>query len=340
MKIEKRELSTLLRSYATRAFKDGNNVSLFYASEEEGYPCYAFYGDDFSKKEVVWESKGGCMSIIPVPHRENEFLAIVDFYLKVSPSKSKLIWGKKEDGQWVFKDMISIPYLHRFELIEIGKDIHFIGTTIADDKEFKEDWHLPGSIYTGILPKDFNEGLTVEKLATGYYRNHGLTKHFEKGHEVVYLSSDQGVIRVIPPYDTKKWTIEPVLDIPVSEIAIGDLDGDGFDEIITIEPFHGDTIRIFKLEDGMYKPIYTYDNITDFGHTLVFTKLRGTPTFLAGVRRKDCELVAFTWDKKINKHVIDTGGGPANLDVVNTHEYDLILASNHTENKAVVYIVR
>lgn len=340
MKIEKRELSTLLRSYATRAFKIGNELSLFYASEEEGYPCYLFRGDDFSIKETVWEKGGGCMSIIPVPNKDGEFLAIIDFYLKVSPSLSKLIWARKTDDGWVFKDMISIPYLHRFELIEIEDKLHFLGATIADHKEYKDDWRLPGSVYTGVFPTDFNEGLEVTKLSTGYFRNHGLTKHYEDGRYVVYLSSDQGVIRVIPPYKNSEWRIEKVMDIPVSEIAIGDIDGDGIDEIITIEPFHGDVIRIFKKFADEYEPIYTYDNKTDFGHTLVFCTLQGKPMFLAGVRRLDCELVSFTWDNGIVKNIIDLGGGPANLDVVEGDKYDLILAANHTENKAVVYIVK
>ena len=339
MIVKKIELSELLRCYATRAFKVDNGLSLFYASEEEGYPCYEFFGKDFSKKRIVWESGGGCMSIIPVPYKENEFLAILDFYLKVTPSKARLVWGRKEDNQWVIKDVLHLPFLHRFEIFDINGQLHFVGATIADNKENKDDWSLPGSIYTGIFPNDFNEGLKISKLSTGYYRNHGLTKHINDGREVVYMSSDCGVIEITPPY-VDDWKVEKILDGNISEIAIGDIDGDGLDELITIEPFHGDTIKIYKLDGDYYKHIYTYDNPIDFGHALVFCTLNGVATFLAGIRRCDCELVAFQFiDGKIKKKLIDTGVGPANIYVYNEVDYDLILSACHTENKAVVYVV-
>lgn len=341
MKIEKKELSDLLRCYATRAFEVDGELNLFYASEEDGYPCYAFSKPDFSQKEVVFEKGGGCMSIIPVPHKENEFLAILDFYLKVTPSKSRLVWGRKINNKWVIKDMLFLPYLHRFELFEVNGKLHFLGATIADNKENKEDWRLPGSVYTGVFPSDFNQGLAVTKISTGYFRNHGLTKHFENGQYVAYLSSDQGTIRVIPPYHGDQWEIQHFLEGRISEIAIGDLDEDGVDELITIEPFHGNTINIYKMIEGEYKVIYQYDNPIDFAHSLVFCKLRGKPTFLAGIRRMDCELVAFNWvNNKIEKTIIDQGTGPANIYVYNQSDCDLILSASHTENKAVVYVVK
>ena len=341
MNIEKRELSDLLRCYATRAFDVDNKLTLFYASEEEGYPCYAFTGDEFEERSVVWEKGGGTMSIIPIPNRKNEFFAIMDFYLKVTPSKSKLVWGKKVGKEWVLKDMLYLPFLHRFEIFEVNGDLHFLGATIADNKQFKDDWSLPGSVYTGVFPKDFNEGLSVEKIGTGYFRNHGLTKKTEEGKQVVYLSSDQGVIRVTPPYDANEWKIEKVFDGQISEIAIGDIDNDGKSEIITIEPFHGNTIKIYKNINGKYEVIYKYDNIIDFAHSLVYCTIKGEPTFLAGIRRLDCELVAFNFrNGAIEKTIIDEGGGPANLYVYNQEDRDLILSANHTENKAVVYVIK
>ncbi|MDR1795186.1 MAG: hypothetical protein LBR25_07300 [Erysipelotrichaceae bacterium] len=340
MKITNIHLDDMLRCYATSAFQVDNQLTLFYASEEEGYPCYSYTGKNFQSREVVWQQGGGCMSILPVPDKKNEFLAILDFYLKVSPSKARLVWGRRENGKWVIKDLLHLPFLHRFGVFEIDGVLHFLGSTIADDKDHKEDWSTPGSLYTGIFPDDFNEGLKVEKLDTGYFRNHGFTKHKENGKEVAYISCDQGVFRIILPYHHSSWKIEPVLTIPCSEIAIGDIDQDGEDEIITIEPFHGNQIRIFKKQDNEYQSIYTYGNPIDFAHTLAFTTLRGIPTFLAGVRRRDCELVGFQYrDNKIESFLIDQGGGPANLFVVNQPDYDLILSASHTRNEAELYVI-
>mgnify|MGYP001110624548 FL=1 len=68
--------------------------------------------------------------------------------------------------------------------------------------------------------------------------------------------------------------------------------------------------------------------------------LRGVPTFLAGVRRKDAELFYVQYkDGAFVMKVIDRGVGPANLCLVNEENRDLIIAANHTANEAAVYIV-
>lgn len=48
------------------------------------------------KKQNVWTIPGGCMSIVPIPGKEKEFLAVQEFYLKVTPSLAKIVWGKYE----------------------------------------------------------------------------------------------------------------------------------------------------------------------------------------------------------------------------------------------------
>lgn len=59
---------------------------------------------------------------------------------------------------------------------------------------------------------------------------------------------------------------------------------------MTIEPFHGNSIQIYKKEENGYKKVWTYDNTIDFAHTLVGTTLCGKPSFVAGVRREEAEL--------------------------------------------------
>ena len=59
---------------------------------------------------TVWDNGGGCMSIIPIPNRKNEFLAVRDFYLKENPSIARLVWGHLVDGEWVIETVIKLPY--------------------------------------------------------------------------------------------------------------------------------------------------------------------------------------------------------------------------------------
>ena len=40
------------------------------------------------------------------------------------------------------------------------------------------------------------------------------------------------------------------------------------DEILTLAPFHGDTVKIYKKVDGVYQTIYTYPYPMPFLHAI------------------------------------------------------------------------
>ncbi len=341
MKITKKHLDEMYRCYCASSTEIDNELHIFLASEEQGYPCYDYSGKDFKTRKTVWENGGGTMSIIPLPNKSNEFLAVMDFYLKVSPSKAKIVWGKYENGTWEVKDLFYLPYLHRFDIYRVDGVNYFIGATIAETKENKEDWSKPGKIYTAILPDDLTQSIELTELVGGLFRNHGYTRHYENDMPVGYFGSDQGILKVTPPLKQgEAWKTEKIMDGTISEIAIIDIDNDGEDEIMTIEPFHGNAIKIYKKTDENYKEVYSYQNEIDFAHTLVGCTLRGVNTFLAGVRRKDAEIfyVQYTDGAFVTK-VLEEGCGPANLAVVNETNRDIIIAANHTCNEAAVYIV-
>lgn len=341
MQINKIKLDEMYRAYAASYMDMDDGLHLLVASEEKGYPCYDYYGKDFKKRNVVWRDGGGCMSIIQIPGRSNEFLAVQQFYLKVSPSLSKLVWGKYEDDEWVVKDVISIPYLHRFDIYDVEGKLYFIGATIAETKKDKEDWSVPGKIYVANIPEDLNEGLEIEELAGGMFRNHGYSRTYEGNIPVGYFTSDQGILKITPPHNGENWKCEKILDGKIGEVAILDIDGDGENELMTIEEFHGNQIYIYKKVDGEYRRVYKYENEIDFAHTLVATTLAGVPSFVAGVRRVDAELFTVQWiDGQFKTIIIDKNVGPANLCVVNKEDVDYIVAANHTANEVAVYEVR
>lgn len=341
MKIEKIKLDDVKRCYCASNIFMNNENHILYASEDPNVVCEMFSGKDFEKKEIVWNEPGGCMSIIPIPGKEGEFLAVQEFYLKVSPSLAKIVWGKYTDNGWEVKDVLHMPYIHRFDIYNKNGVNYFIGATIATTKQDKNDWSVPGRIYTGVLPENPSEGIELSILCDGLFRNHGYWHAKEHGEDVGYFGSDQGIMRVTAPDGVDgTWTCEKIMDGHIGEIATIDIDNDGEDEIMTIEEFHGDTIKIYKKKDGKYEEVYRYDNKIDFAHTLVGAKLAGVNTFLAGVRREEAEIfyVQFV-DGKFVTTVVEKGVGPANLCVVNEVDRDLIVAANHTKNEAAVYVV-
>ena len=345
MKIEKKYLDEMKRCYcASNISFDGENHVLL-ASEDPEVACNMYYGKDFEKKQNVWTIPGGCMSIVPIPGKEKEFLAVQEFYLKVTPSLAKIVWGKYEDGEWKFKDVVSIPYVHRFGIFHANGINYLIAATVD--------------------------------------RNHGFWQTKKGGKDVGYFGSDQGILRVSAPEKRGgQWKTELIMEGHIGEIATIDIDNDGEDEIMTIEEFHGDTIQIYKKIDGKYTKVWKYDNEIDFAHALVGTKLAGQNAFVCGVRRKDCELFAVTYeDGEYKVTMIEKGVGPANLCawvklsgfsreydyphyqiapkrtpycqvqlgewrvgpanlcVVNEKDRDIIVAANHTANEAAVYFV-
>ncbi len=345
MKIEKIRSEELKRAYCASCISvDDKKVAMFAseASTDEPGDCLAFWLDDLNKKELVWDNAGGCMSIIPIPGKDSEFLAVQEFYLKQTPSKSKLVWGKREkDGSWKVVDFLHLPFLHRFDIYTSNGVNYLVCATIAEDKKDKDDWSKAGKIYVGLLPNNPEEKVELTVLKEGLFRNHGYYRNIEDGQVVGYFGSDQGVLRVTPPTSSNpNWQTTQVLTGPIGEIALVDLDQDGEMEMMTIEPFHGNTIRIYKKILGVYTPVYTYSNKIDFAHTLVGTTLAGIPSFVAGIRRLDAEIVAVQFiNGEFVETIIDKGVGPANLCVVNQEDKEFILAANHTKNECAIYVI-
>lgn len=337
MKIEKIHLDNIERCYCASHIKiDGKEFALL-ASEAPNTICNAYTGENFSNKENVWKDRTGCMSIVQIPNKENEFLAINNFSLNDQPSTAKLIWGKRINGEWLIKDLFSLPFLHRFDVFAVNDKNYLVCATIAKDKHGKNDWSEPGQIFVGLLPDDINEEIKLQLLVGGYFRNHGYSRAVYNGNEVGYFSSDQGVIRITPPYDGK-WRVEKVLDGNISEIAFNDLDNDGIDEMITIEPFHGDVIKIYKYINGKYLEVYKYDKKIEFAHALVADNILGVKSFVCGVRRMNAELFIIQHINGEYKTIeVDKNVGPANLSVIHNPEADYIVAANHTISEAALY---
>ena len=340
MKFEKKILDEMKRCYCASNIEfDGVN-HLLLASEDPNVACNMYWGENFENKQNVWTQPGGCMSIVPIPGKAKEFLAVQEFYLKVSPSLAKIVHGKYIDGIWVVNDVISLPYIHRFGIMQAKDNLYLIAATIAESKENKEDWSKAGKIYTAVLPNDLNQGVKLEVLEDGLFRNHGFWQTKINGNDVCFFGSDQGILKITLTQDGQ-FVKEHILDGNIGEIATVDIDQDGELEIMTIEPFHGNQINIYKNIAGKYQKVWTYDNEIDFAHTLVGATLANQPCFVAGVRRKNAELFVVTYENgEYKTTLVDKNVGPANICVVNETNRDIIVAANHTAAQATIYIVK
>ncbi len=341
MNIEKIVLDEIYRCYCTSSVTVDGVLKILLASEEVEGSCYAYFGENFSQKEVVWEKAGGTMSIVEIPGSNGEFLAVQKFFPGFNALNSKIVWGKYVDGKWQIKDFISLPYVHRFDILQANGKRYFLGCTLCDSKAARDDWSAPGRLWVGELPDDLNQPMELKSIQEGLLKNHGYCKGIFEGKEAGYTTCDSGIYVAVPPQSSgEEWTVHHIYDEPTSDVAVYDLDGDGEKELAIIAPFHGNQFKILKYKKDKYEEVYSYPKPIDFAHAVWAGDIRGKATIVGGIRRMDCELFYIQYDGEEYLHeMIETGVGTANVAIVRQPQRDIIISANHTKNEAAVYLI-
>lgn len=345
MNFRKQVLDKMERCYAASSLTIDGKLYAVLASEAEGGPCYAYGGDDFSQKEVIWESAGGTMSLLQIPGSNGEFIAIQKFFPGFKSEEAKLVWGKREGQRgWVVKDLAALPFVHRFDLFSAGGEIYILAAQLCGSKKNREDWSDPGKVYAGKLPKRPEKGVVFEVVLENLYKSHGYCRGAFRGREAGFITCEGGIYAVQPPLEGGgEWTTRKLMDGPVGDVALCDFDGDGADELVTIEPFHGDRFLVRKNVGGYYGVVYHYPKEVMFAHAVTGCTLRGEPAAVCGARRGEAELFVLRRggprEQWCSSTLIESGAGPSNIAVVNQRNRDIIISANHSLNEAALYFV-
>ena len=161
------------------------------------------------------------------------------------------------------------------------------------------------------------------------------------GYDAGLVTCQQGVFLFIPPAkESSDWDVQQLMTQRTSDAALIDLDGDGEEEIATIEPFHGKYFRIYKRQDGVWTQIFEHPETTEFYHVVKAGTLCGRPAFVGGCRRGKQQLFAVTWDQAAQKPVVqlvDEGVGPSNVVIYHGAHGDCIFAADREAAEAAVY---
>jgi hypothetical protein len=343
MKFKKQILGELARCYSNNYLTiDGSNV-LLYASEQVGGNLVAYYGKDYKESASPSSFLGGTMSIVNIPNKDNEFLVTQGFYPGFEAKGSSVSHLKLINNNFEIQEIVTIPYLHRFDCFYQNGIYYFVGATLCKNKENREDWSSPGEIIVAEFDQDLTKLSNIQVLKEGLTKNHGYFKYQYKGKLSSFITCEEGVFVVSPPSSkTGKWSIEQILSTPTSDIALIDIDYDNELELITISPFHGKELNIYKFIDGKYQIVWTYQEETDFIHALASGTLLGVNSFVVGARRVNKELFVIQYDKTTKEYkttLIDKDCGTSNVTILNNKEGDYILASNNGVHQAVLYQV-
>lgn len=345
MEFNKKVIDEIFKCYSVNALSIEGKTQLIYAAEGPG-SLQIFSGDDFDEKNVIWDNddeQGGTMSVVAVPDKEGYFFVSKGFFSMVDSETSGIYLVRYKDGEFVEERILDIPYLHRFDVINIGEKRFLIAAALHSGKVDKEDWSKPGKVFVTELPYDLDGEINVELtlLKDGITKNHGFNKGVYKGMDVTFVASEEGVIAVIPPQkDVTEWTVETIFTHPVSDVAAIDLDGDGEAEYALLSPFHGNQFDVYKNVDGEFKSVYKYPKSLDFYHAIFADTFNGVPSFVIGARKEDMDLYLVQYDadkKEFVSYLIDTEVGAANARIIHTEQGDIIMAANRQIGQAAIY---
>lgn len=249
--------------------------------------------------DTIWEEPGGTMSIVPLPDQSGAFLASQLMYSPNDSKEAKVVRvERRAKGSWKIEPYLELPFIHRFDILRTPTANYFIGATIKSDHAYKDDWSSPGKIWAGELGSDSHTPPRLTEYLGGLTRNHGFCKRSDHRSDYAVISADEGVFAIYPPVGSRSgWSHEQLLDTPTSDILFVDFDGDGEQEMLTLSPFHGDEVTIYKMVNGHYQEIYRHLTPLPFVHALWADVVDGKPIAFLGHRKGPSrDLYAISWD--------------------------------------------
>lgn len=343
LSFEKINLGSIEKCYSALGVMQGGKPCLIFGGEGQG-SLRAFRGEDFSTCDVIWEGGGGTMSIVPLPGKDGWALASRGFYSMVQSEESTIEIIRCRGGVFSHEPIARLPYLHRFDTLLAPDGARYIvAATLHSGKTDKDDWSKPGHLFIGALPEDLEASFSVAltPLPGDFYMNHGFCRSQWRGREAAFIASREGVFALLPPEEAGgAWTREPLVDMPVSDIAVADVDGDGTPEIAALLPFHGNQFKIFRCENGAYKEGYAYPVENDFYHAVISGTIAGETLFVGGARKGAADTFVIRWDAAEKRYVpqrLEAGQGPSNLALLNAPGEDLLLCANRMVFEAAVF---
>jgi len=348
MKVDKKIISNLEKCYSIAPLTYEGTEHFLVAAEKVD-KCILFDLDG-NQEDIIWTEPGGVMTMAQVPGSNGQFLATHKFY---SPNDSKeakiVIVTPISKGNWEVRTLVDLPHVHRFDIVNRNGVNYLIACTLKSGHEYKEDWSMPGKVYTAVLPDDLNEfnddnQLILNIIKENMLKNHGYFRVNDAGIETCIISAECGVFQFIPPEKVDaEWKIKELLDTPASDAVLVDMDEDGFKELAVLAPFHGNQISIYKQNDGKFYKIYDYEKLTEFTHAIFGGIVCGKPAIVIGHRKAERNLIVFTYNnatKEYQSQIIDEDCGPANIYHYIKDNKSIIISTNREINEVAMYTLQ
>lgn len=338
MYLEKKILAYLPQVYTVNFFYIEGKAFIG-AGSEGAHPLFLIELENLRKIKIA-DGPGGTMGLAPILINNTDLVSIMGLFPPFIGGDAGVYIHSFREGSWCSNKIISLPFAHRCEIFENNGTYYLFISSVSRFKENPEDWVNPGELYVVPLNDVNNIDGLPDPLIKHVFRNHGMIKTNIDGNETICISGSEGILAIYP--DQKScWRVEKIFDKEVSEFAFFDIDNDGVNELITIEPFHGNSLNIYNKAVTGWS--HCYQSELSFGHGLSVGLFNKIPSIVAGNRRGDRALNLFTvhgpGKSSITKSIIEENAGPTQTKIFNYNSKDYILSSNQAKNEIAIYSI-
>lgn len=339
--IRKRVLSKLDRVYAVVSMEINGRTHFLAASEGHGQ-CLMFSPPNW-ETSVIWDGPGGCMSLVPIPGRQKALVAIQEFFPVFQSEHAGIVYAevaKDITKPWKVSRILNLPFVHRIQVVKCNSTSYLVASSICGGKAFRDDWSRPGAVYAGRIPQDPSTMWFLKPILENISKNHGMHQTIIDGKPVVMISGKEGLFLLETPQKPHlPWGCQQLLTHEISDMYAYDLDDDEKPEIVTIEPFHGDRLIIYKHLSNKWLPVF--ETAVNFGHVVWAGEILGRPGVLGGSRGGSQELFLLYPKTReltsMDRIVLDSNVETMQIAVIHRRNHDLILSANQALNEVALY---
>lgn len=311
---------------------------------EKNDPCYLFNLDG-EYEQTIWEHPGGTMSLVPLSGKAGKFLASQKMYSPDDSLDSEIVLVSPDsDGRWKVQTIAQVSFAHRFGVLNAPDGRQYLVISMMKSAHHHEgDWSSPGKYIAALLPDELHAGtqLQWEVVLDGLLYNHGFCAMHDGDGDYTVISSQNGIHEIHPPKSREgRWDVRCLSTEPTSDMAFVDFDGDGKDEMITLSPFHGDTISIYHIQDdGTYRLEYEFPQKKGFVHSIFAGIVQGTPIAIIGHRKGTSrDLMGITYhDQAYHLEILDKDCGSTNVMYYRNREKDCLVSTNREIDEIAFY---
>lgn len=329
--MEKKILMNIESVYTANAFVSGGKAYVGAGSETEAQVC--LYDFASGEAEPVSGCPGGMMSFVPVPEIPDVYFSVMGLFPGFQGLEAGIFMSRKTGEGWTTEKVMDLPFAHRCDVIRKNGVNYLFAVSCSRHKDSPADWSEAGEIYVMELDPGTAAPSEPVLVDSGIFRNHGMLRHDGD----LYVSGAEGVFRL--ELNDGAWSCVRIFDREVSEFGFVDLDGDGIAEMAAIEPFHGDELKIYKKENGVWTEKFRHG--ISFGHGLSCGIFNGEAIVVTGSRRGSCTLdmirVKDFGKGEFTVGILEQEAGPTQTQVFSAGGRDYILSANQKKNEVAVY---